>query len=58
MNYVTVKKFAEMTGYTCKAVYTKIERGIWKEGLQWRRAPDGRVLIFLTGIENWIGGDD
>lgn len=58
MNYVTVKKFSEMSGYTPKAIYIKIERRVWKEGRQWRRAPDGRVLILVTGVEQWVNQDE
>jgi hypothetical protein len=31
----------------------KIERGDWAEGKVWRRAPDGRVMIDLTGYQKW-----
>lgn len=58
MKFVTVTKFAELTGYSAKAVYHKIENGVWLELHQFRRAPDGRILIDLEGYERWVEGED
>lgn len=41
------------TGYTVKAMERKIERGEWAEGREYRRAPDGHILIDLLGYEKW-----
>ena len=54
LRYVTVKKFAELTGYTEKAVNAKTERGVWLEGKHYRIAPDGRKLIDLEEFERWV----
>jgi len=56
MRYVLIKKFEELTGYTVKAVEGKIETGTWREGCEYRRAPDGRVLVDLQGVEKWVEG--
>ena len=32
----------------------KIEDGIWLEGREFRRAPDGHVLISLKGYQQWV----
>jgi hypothetical protein len=56
--YVTIAKAEELTGYTQYAIRTKIARGVWLEGRQWRRAPDGRVLLSLIGITAWVEGRD
>lgn len=56
VRYVRVRKFAELTGYTEKAVYHKIESGVWMEGREFRRAPDGVILIDLQGVERWVEG--
>src|SRR5687768_14806096 len=53
---VTITRFAEMSGYTTGAVHKKIERGVWLEGVQWFRAPDGRILISIEGYDSWVGG--
>jgi hypothetical protein len=52
--YVTIGLAATVTGYTIVAIETKIARGIWVEGHEWRRAPDGRILIDLQGYERWV----
>jgi hypothetical protein len=57
MRYVRVKKFAELSGYTEKAVYQKIGKGVWLEGKHYRRAPDGNILLNTEEIERWFEGD-
>lgn len=52
--FVVVKKFSEMTGYTPNAVHLKVRDGVWAEGLEYRRAPDGRILIDLEGFNRWV----
>jgi len=54
MNMVTVKKCAELTGYSEKAIQNKIDRGIWKINIHYVKAPDGRRLINLRNVEAWI----
>jgi len=55
--YVRIKKFVELTGYTDKAVRCKISEGVWLEGKQWRRAPDGAILVDMVEYERWVEGD-
>jgi hypothetical protein len=55
-DYVLVPKFCQLTGYTDDAVRAKISQGKWREGTVWRKAPDGRVLISITGYEAWVEG--
>lgn len=57
MKYVRIKKFAELTGYTEKAIYHKIARGVWMENREYRRAPDNHILIDVEAYERWVGGD-
>ena len=52
--FVTISLAHALTGYTVNAIETKIKRGVWVEGREWRRAPDGRVLIDMRGYERWI----
>ena len=54
MNWVTVNKFSDLTGYTPKAIYNKIERGVWSKNTIWRKAPDGRLFININEFEDWI----
>jgi hypothetical protein len=39
VRYLTVPKFAAESGYTPNAIRSKIRDGIWREDLEWKRAP-------------------
>ncbi|WP_258039378.1 excisionase [Nitrosomonas ureae] len=52
-NYVTIKKFCEETGYTPEAISSKIYRGDWLCGKEFTKAPDGRILISISGYHKW-----
>lgn len=54
MRYVRIQKFAELTGNTEQAVQTKIARGTWVEGHEYRRAPDGNIYVDVEGYERWV----
>lgn len=54
VRYVLLPLFEQLTGYTVKAVQRKIEEGVWREGHEFRRAPDGRILMDLEGFEKWV----
>jgi len=54
--YVTIKAAAAATGLTEKAIRCKISEGVWVEGREWRRAPDGRLYISMRGYQAWIEG--
>lgn len=57
VRYVRVEKFLELVGgYTGKAVQRKIEEGVWCEGREYRRGPDGHIFMDLTGYEKWVEG--
>jgi hypothetical protein len=56
MRYITIAKFAAESGYSEDAVRAKIKNGVWLEGLVWKKAPDGRVLIIPEGYERWAEG--
>jgi hypothetical protein len=49
-----IPRFCAATGYTEKAVRRKIEDGIWLEGKQYRRAPDGRIHIDMQEYSKWV----
>lgn len=46
--YVRIKRFAELTGYTEKAIYRKIADGVWIHGREYRRAPDGSLCMVTS----------
>ncbi len=52
--FVTVELAATVIGLTAKAIRRKIEDGMWAEGIQYRRAPDGRVYVDLRKFEAWV----
>ena len=52
--YVTVDLAASMTGFTEKAIRRKIQDGIWLEGREYRKSPDGRILISIKGYASWV----
>jgi hypothetical protein len=56
LKWVTVKKLAELTGYSDPAIKQKISRGQWPEGLLWRKSPDGRIHVNLEEYQKWVEG--
>jgi hypothetical protein len=56
MKWVTIKKAAELSGYSEKAIRRKREQGVWLQGDIWIKAPDGRILLSIEGIERWAEG--
>ncbi len=54
IKWVTIPKFCELTGYTPAAVAKKMERGVWLQGVVWRKSPDGRRQINLEEYEKWV----
>lgn len=45
-----------MTGYTQYAIRAKISKGRWLKDVHWKKAPDGRNLMNVKAIEQWIEG--
>jgi hypothetical protein len=56
LRYVLISKFCAESGYSEKAVRRKIEEGVWLENRQFRKAPDGHILIDVQGVERWVEG--
>ena len=56
MRWVTIKKLADLTGYSQEAIRGKIKNGIWLKDIHWKKAPDGRNLMDLEAIQAWIEG--
>lgn len=51
--YVTQEVASMATGYSVKAIERKREEGVWVEGREWIRAPDGKPLISIEGFNKW-----
>ena len=54
VDYVLIPRAAELTGYSKRAIETKIERGVWVEGREWVKAPDGRRMVNMKGVMRWV----
>ncbi|QDQ25266.1 excisionase [Chitinimonas arctica] len=54
LRFVTVERFAELSGYTPHAIRAKISRGIWRHGDVVIKAPDNRILIDVQRYEEWV----
>lgn len=54
--YVRIPLASARTGYTIEAIETKVKRGVWLEGKEYIRAPDGSILIDMEGYERWAVG--
>jgi hypothetical protein len=54
--YVRISLFEVLTGYSTKAIEGKIANGVWVEGREYKRAPDGHVLVDMKGYERWVEG--
>lgn len=55
-HWVLIGKLVEYTGYSDDAIRAKKTRGIWIEGIHWRKSPDNRVVFNLLAIQSWMGG--
>jgi len=53
VRFVTIERASEMTGYSADAIRTKIQKGVWAEGCEWKWAADGRQLIDVEGYNQW-----
>lgn len=51
--YVKLSVFEQHTGYSPDAVHSKIRKGVWREGVHFRRAADGNILMDLRAYHQW-----
>ena len=54
INYLTKKRFSEVSGVTESAINGKIKRGVWQLGKEYTLDPDGRIKISLQGYNEWV----
>lgn len=52
--YIRLALFCEKTGYTVKAIERKIEKGVWTLNKEYRKAPDGAILVDMEGFRRWV----
>jgi hypothetical protein len=53
-DYVLLKVAAAATGYSVRAIQRKIQEGVWREGAEWKRAPDGHIMVSMEGYRKWV----
>lgn len=53
---VTVRKAAELTGLSEKAIRRKREEGIWLEGREIIVGPDKRIYVDIEAFQKWVRG--
>ena len=51
---VTIPLAEAVTGLSASAIRTKIARGVWVEGREYFRDPQGGVWIDLQGVQAWV----
>jgi len=50
-----IKQFVETVGfYTETAIRNKISEGVWLNGREYIKAPDGHIYIIKSGVLKWI----
>lgn len=52
--WVRITMLQQINGYTPDAVRGKIKTGLWREGLHWKKAPDGNIMVNPRAIDEWI----
>jgi len=58
LEWITIQKMHEESGYTVAALRAKIRRGQFIEGIHFKYAPDGRVHFNVKAFNQWIEGID
>lgn len=55
VNWVTLLRFCELTGYTVDAVDKNIRKRLWSRGRHWRMH-NGRQFISISAYHSWVEG--
>ena len=54
MNWVRLRKYAEISGDTVDAVKKRRCRGVWIDGRHCKIGPDNKIWINIEEVEKWI----
>lgn len=54
LRYIPLRGYCEMTGESAEAVRKRIQRGIWAEGIHYRKDPMGEIRIIPEGVDAWV----
>lgn len=52
--WVTIKKFAEASGYSEDAIRAKTKNGTWAFRQHFTKGPDGRIMINVEEVNKWL----
>ena len=53
VDWVTIDKLSELTGFSKDAIRALKKKGQWREKLHYRKTPNGRLVFSLKGYQNW-----
>lgn len=56
LEWVTIQKLADESGYTVAALRSKINRGDFIESYHWRKSRDGRIQFNVEAYNEWVRG--
>jgi len=54
VNWVLLRRYAELIGYTEEALRNKTKKGIWQYNVHFKKAPDGHIIINIEEVEKWL----
>lgn len=57
VKWVRIHMLEGINGYTREAARAKIKRGVWRDGVHWKQAPDGNIMVSPKAIDDWIDND-
>jgi hypothetical protein len=52
--WISADQYAAIAGCTRKAIERKCQDGVWRERVEWIKAPDGRIRVNPRAIDLWI----
>lgn len=56
--WVKAAQLESINGYSPDAIRGKIRNGHWKQGREWKKAPDGNIMVNPRAIDEWIETHD
>jgi len=52
--WIRLKRYAEISGVTKNAFHTKKRKGHLAEGVHWKKAPDGNIMVNWSAMDKWV----
>lgn len=54
VNLVTLEKYCKLSGETKCSIYSKKAKGVWLEGREIVKAPNGKLYVNVEKAQKWI----